>query len=70
MIASNANVSGSFGLEHCTLVHLRHDCSECIEDPIGTVKWCTLGNGSLWLNTLAEKHHLKLDEIIFNLELK
>ena len=37
MIASNANASESLGLD-CTLVHLRHASSECIEDPIEEVK--------------------------------
>ena len=50
MIASNANVSESLGLEHCTIAHLRHAFSECNDDPIENVKWGTIGNGSLWLN--------------------
>ena len=37
-IASNANVSESLGLEHCTLVHSRHAFSECIEDHIDKAK--------------------------------
>ena len=49
-------------LEHCTLVHLRHAFLEYIEDPIEKEKWCTVGNRSLWLNQLAEKHRLKLDK--------
>ena len=39
MIASNAKVSESLGLEHCILVHLRHALLECIEDPIEKKKW-------------------------------
>ena len=62
MIASNANVLKSFGLEHCTLVHFRHAFSECIEDPIEKVKCGTVGIESLWLNQLADKHRLQLDE--------
>ena len=38
MIASNANVSESLGLEYCTLVHIRHAFSECIEDLIEKVR--------------------------------
>ena len=34
----NANVLEYLGLEHCTLVHLRHAFSECTEDPLEKVK--------------------------------
>ena len=39
MIASNANISESLGLEHCTLVNLRHAFSEWIEDPKEMYCW-------------------------------
>ena len=38
MIASNATLSESPGLEQCTSVHLRHAFLECIEDLIEKVK--------------------------------
>ena len=62
MLASNASVPEIIGIEHFSLVHLGHAFSECIEDTIEKVKRCTVGNESLWLNQLAEKHRLKLNE--------